>query len=180
MLPILVVYRNVLLFRGLIALAFAVVVLLPGVVPPALVLLFGVYTLLDSIAALSVALASRVRVGYGSLVLEGVVRAIGGAVACLAPGMTANQLIILVAVWAVVSGVAELGAAAALRNEVSGEWPLPIAGVLSLTLGAAVMATHNAGLPFLKWILSAYGFSFGIPFVVLALRLRQLAREMGA
>jgi len=79
-------------------------------------------------------------------------------------------------VWAVASGGAAIAVALGLRREVSGEWPLPLAGALSLLSGLLLVALPAT--PDLNWVIGPYALLFGFTLLALALRLRQLAFEI--
>jgi uncharacterized membrane protein HdeD (DUF308 family) len=179
MLAVLVSEWGLILFRGLLALVFGTIVLFtPGATLAFLVLLFGGYTLVDAIFALLVASGTQGLHGSGSLISEGLVRGIVGAIACFSPGMTSNGLVALMAFWAASSGIAEIATAMALRAELTGEWPLPVAGALSIIFSVLLVLSRGRGVLGLTWLIGGYGVLFGIPLVILSLRLRQLAHEM--
>jgi uncharacterized membrane protein HdeD (DUF308 family) len=60
----------------------------------------------------------------------------------------------------------------------SGEWPLPTAGTLSLATAALLLAIRNVGTSTLAWVIGPYSVLFGLALMVLAVRLRHLALEM--
>jgi uncharacterized membrane protein HdeD (DUF308 family) len=93
------------------------------------------------------------------------------------PGITAVALLYLIAAWAVVRGVFEIVTAIQLRKEISNEWMLIIAGVLSVLFGAALVANPAAGALAVVWIIGAYAFIFGLMMIALAFRLRGLSRR---
>jgi uncharacterized membrane protein HdeD (DUF308 family) len=54
---------------------------------------------------------------------------VAGLVALAWPGVTALVLLYVIAIWAILSGIAEIIAAVALRREIEGEWVLFLVGV---------------------------------------------------
>src|SRR5688572_1440781 len=97
-----------LLLRGLAGVAFGVISLLvPGITLIALVLMFGVYAILDGV--FNLVHAGRAGHGrrWGSFVFEGVVSMLAGLAAFLWPGITAIVLVLIVATWALVHGIFE-------------------------------------------------------------------------
>jgi len=153
-------------------------ILLPAITLRGLVMLFGAYAAVDGALALVAALASRGVPGFGRLLLEALVRIGVGFFAFLAPGFTALALTRIFAVWAVASGVAAIAVALGLRRDLSGEWPLPLAGAMSVLLGLLLVALPAT--PDLNWVIGPYALLFGFTLLALALRLRQLAFEIAS
>ena len=168
------------LFRGSIAVIFGLLALLwTEITLGVLIALFGAYALADGCVALIIAVGARGVPGFGSLLLEGLVRMGAAVVVFVAfPVMSDVALAILIASWALLSGVAEIAAAVSLRRELSGEWPLPTAGVLSVGLGLLMMLRADAGAVALAWLIGLFGIVVGCALVALAMRLRQIAHEI--
>jgi uncharacterized membrane protein HdeD (DUF308 family) len=169
-----------LLFRGSIAVIFGMLALLwPEITPSVLAALFGAYAFADGCAVLIIAAGARGVPGLGSLLLEGFVRVGAALVVFVAFAVMSDvSLAILIASWAILSGVAEITAAVTLRREVSGEWPLPTAGVLSVGLGLVMMLRADTGAVALAWLIGLYAIVVGCALIALAMRLRQVAHEM--
>jgi uncharacterized membrane protein HdeD (DUF308 family) len=181
MLAALAVNWVLLLLRSAIAMTFGVVVLVwPGLTPVSvvgMVLLFGAYAVADGIVAMLMARSVKGLPGFGSLLFEAVVRMGTGVLAFASPASMALALRSVFGVWALLSGIAALSAAVALRRDLTGEWPLPVAGALSVFFGALLLL--EAGL-FLEipWVIGPYSVLYGFTLLALALRLRQLAFEI--
>ena len=179
MLTVLAGQWRVLLLRAVIAILFGVLGLVwSGLTLAALIILFGAYALVDGMAALVMALASRGLPGFGSLLFEGIVGIAAGILTFLYPGLTALALLAVIAAWAIMTGGAAIATGMALRKEMSGEWPLRLAGVLAMMLGVALMLRPSAGALALVWMIALYAIITGIVQLVLALRMRQLSQEM--
>ena len=163
-----------LLLRGLVALIFGVLTFIwPGISLTALVFLFGAYALVDGLFTVIAAL--RAPEGYRhwwALLVEGIFGTIAGVLAFVWPGITALVLLYLIAAWAVVTGVFEIGAAIRLRKVISGEWLLVLGGVVSVVFGVLLVAQPGAGALAVLWLIGAYACLFGMLLVALALRLR--------
>jgi uncharacterized membrane protein HdeD (DUF308 family) len=168
---------SLLLCRGALAILFGILIFLwTGLTLTELVFLFGAYALVDGILALFVALRTRSLPGFGSLLFEGFVRIAAGVCVFAYPGITETSLLMSFASWVILSGIAEIVLAMALSEEVSGEWPLPVAGTLSISLGVWLMMLSNPAVLALE--IGFYALIFGMTLMALALRLRQLAQEM--
>jgi uncharacterized membrane protein HdeD (DUF308 family) len=161
--------------RGVCGILFGLGALLwPGIAIAALVLLFGAYAFADGIFAI----VSAVRAGgkherWGSLALEGVIGIWAGLWAFIAPVVTVVALVVIVAVWAVVTGALEVIAAIRLRRTIKGEWLLGLAGVISVVFGVAVILAPIAGALVLALWIGAYTLAAGILQLVLAFKLRR-------
>lgn len=94
------------------------------------------------------------------------------------PGITAVALLYLIAAWAIARGVFEIVTAVQLRKEITNEWMLVIAGILSVLFGVALVANPAAGALAVVWIIGAYAIIFGLMMIVLAFRLRGLSGRL--
>jgi uncharacterized membrane protein HdeD (DUF308 family) len=155
---------------------FAIVTFLwPGITLGALVLIFGIYAFIDGVLAIIAAVrAVRGHRPWAALILEGVVGILAGLCAWMIPGLTLAFLVLLVAAWAIITGVFEIAAAIRLRRNIPQEWLLILMGVVSILFGVLVYMAPIAGAVVMVWWLAAYALIFGIMLVVLAFRLRRL------
>jgi uncharacterized membrane protein HdeD (DUF308 family) len=161
----------VLLIRGILAVLFAVMAFtLPGLTLVTLVLLYGIYSFADGLTAIWV--GGQARAWW--FVLLGIL----GVVVGVFTFITAVALLYLIAAWAIVRGVFEIVTAIQLRKEISNEWMLIIAGILSVLFGVALVAKPAAGALAVVWIIGAYAFIFGLMMIVLAFRLRGLSGRL--
>jgi uncharacterized membrane protein HdeD (DUF308 family) len=164
-----------LVYRGSIALLFGITVLI--VAPSRFVLLFILYTFADGIAALVLAFHVRGQIGFGSALLEGLVR-FAAAFAMLAMARWPPvALAKVLAAWAGLSGIGQIGEAMALRGEMAGEWPLPIAGALSIVAAAVLLTIRHVDMATLAWVIGIYALLWGVTLMVFAFRFRLLAIE---
>jgi uncharacterized membrane protein HdeD (DUF308 family) len=168
-----------LVLRGLAAILFGILTFIwPGVSLYTLVLLFGVWAVVNG--GFSVAAGVRAARGeqrWGWLVFEGVASIAAGVLAFIWPDITALALLILIAAWALVSGVAEIATAIRLRKYIRGEWLLALTGVLSIAFGVLLLLFPASGaLAVVLWI-GAYAIVFGALMVALGFRLRSWRRD---
>lgn len=164
------------LLRGVFALLFGIFALVwPLATITALVLLFGVFVFIDGL--LSVIHSFQLRKTenrWWVLLLEGLAGIGIGLITFFYPQVTAALLVILVAVWAIFTGIFELMVAIRLRKEIKGEWLLGLAGVLSIALGVLFIAMPLAGSIVIAYWIGAYALIFGIMLIVLGIRMRKL------
>lgn len=163
----------VFLLRGLIAVAFGVIALLqPGIALSALILLFAVYAIADGIGHLLL-LFSVTRVSpWWVHLLSGLLSLAAGIIALAWPSLTAGALLILVASWAIVTGVLAIIAAIRFRSVLENEWLYILNGALSVGLGVLFIAMPGAGILSLVWLLGLWALLVGILLIVFAFRLR--------
>jgi uncharacterized membrane protein HdeD (DUF308 family) len=162
--------------RGLAAILFGILAwVAPGIGLWALVIFFGAYALVHGV--LSLMLASRVaNRRWGTLMVEGVAGILAGALAVLWPAITALALLMLIAIWAVVTGVIEIVEAVRLREQIRGEWLLGLMGLVSIAFGVLIALFPRAGaLAVVLWI-GSFSILFGILAVALAFRVRAWGR----
>ena len=140
----------------------------------ALVIVFGIYALVDGLLALVAAIRGLRRKGrWGAMLLHGIVGTIAGVIALLNPSIGALALVYLVATWAFITGVLEITMAIRLRKLMTGEWLWILGGILSLALSILMVLFPAAGASSLVWVIGAYAIAYGVTGMVLAIRIRQ-------
>lgn len=139
---------------------------------------FG-YAFIDGLVALAGAVrAAEVHQRWASLLVEALT---GMAIALIAiawPSITALELIRLIAIWALATGVLEIASAVRLRRTVRGEWLLVMSGVASMVLGVIMAALPLAGATAIATWMGTYAVVFGALLIGLGLRLRGLPRSV--
>ena len=117
---------------------------------------------------------------WWALALRGVAAIIFALIAFFWPGITALALLIVIAVWAILTGVMEVIAAVELRHVIRNEWFLIFSGLLSVVFGILLLVQPAAGALALVWLIGLYAVIFGVGLLALAWRLRGLAEHMPA
>jgi uncharacterized membrane protein HdeD (DUF308 family) len=167
--------------RGLLGIAFGLICfLVPAAAILALILLFSAYMLVDGALAIASGIkAARNDERWGLLILEGVVDLAAGAIAFLWPAITAVAFVILIAVWAIISGALMLGAAFTLKLD-HGRWWLALGGIASIIFGIVLLVAPVVGAVVLTWWIGAYAIVFGAFLLILAFQLhgKKEEREM--
>jgi uncharacterized membrane protein HdeD (DUF308 family) len=165
----------VLALRGLLAVLFGFAALfLPLGTLEAVGRAFGVYAILEGAPRLDRDTGTRYR---GAFIAEGAFGIVAGLVALAWPGVTALVLLYVVAIWAILSGVAEVIAAVSLRREIEGEWVLFLVGILSVVLGVAMAVLPGVGVLSLIWLVGLYALAVGVAMIVLAFSVRDARRR---
>lgn len=165
--------------RGLVAIAFGAFLLgwpLAGL--EALVLLFGLYALLDGAIAVGAALRDPGQRRWE--LVEGAAGVLAGGFALVLPDVAAVILLYLIAFWAIATGALELMAAVWLRKQIAGEWLLGLAGAASILFGLFLIARPVAGLFAVVWLVGLYALAFGFLLLLLGLRRRRGADRSGS
>jgi uncharacterized membrane protein HdeD (DUF308 family) len=139
---------------------------------------FAVYALVNGALAILMAAASRREPGFAGLAIEGSAGVLVGMAALVPAVATPSALPVPIALWAIFTGIGAIWTAAALRTEMSGEWPLPFAGLLSVLFAILLLLRLDASVITLTRMLGWYAVLAGGSYTALALRMRQLAREI--
>jgi len=166
--------------RGLIAIIFGLIcVFVPGAAILTLILFFSAYMLVDGVLAIASGIkAARNGKRWGLLILEGVVDITAGAIAFIWPGVTAIAFVLLIGVWAVISGGLMIGAAFSLKLD-HGRWWLVLAGIASVIFGILLLISPIVGAVVLAWWVGAYAIAFGIMLLILSFKLYGKKGEHG-
>jgi uncharacterized membrane protein HdeD (DUF308 family) len=163
-----------LLLRGIVAVIFGILAFAwPGVTVLSLVFVFGAYAIVDGIFA--IAAGTRAPAGTGSwwmMLLMGIFGIIVGILAFVWPGVTAFTLLMLIAAWAVVTGIFEIVAAIQLRKVITGEWLLLISGLASIIFGILVLLNPAAGAVAVVWLIATYAVIYGILLMAAGWRIK--------
>ena len=167
--------------RGSLAILVALLAFaMPGITLGALVMLFGFYAFVDGVLAIAAALRGvREHDRWGWMLIEGIAGVFAGFIAFFVPAVATLAIVWLVATWAVVTGVLEIGAAVRLRKLIQGEWLLLLAGLLSVVLGVAIALQPSVGAALIVTWIGVYALISGIVTLVLAFRIRKWARSQG-
>jgi uncharacterized membrane protein HdeD (DUF308 family) len=155
---------------GLLALVW------PGLFAEAVILVFGIYFLIQGLFTLFSAADLRREPQRGSLVFHGLIGIGVGLVLLLLPGVFAVIVIWVVAFWALVTGILEIGAALNLPAGGGGKWLFSLSGVFSIVIGIVLLAHPGAGILAVLWLIGIYAILAGLTMLGLALHLRRLSR----
>jgi uncharacterized membrane protein HdeD (DUF308 family) len=149
--------------RGVLAIAFGVAVYVwPDVTLSVIVVLFGLYALLDGVWAVAAGVRASTRVlDAWPVVLEGVVSIVLGLVALLWPTIP-RPLIWLVATWGALTGILELITALGEPSGRPRRWLLLTGGASSLFLALVIVALPYASAGLVARVISAYAQVFGV------------------
>jgi len=162
--------------RGFIALIFGIMVLAwPGVSLFILAIIFGAYVFVDGIFTLVAAVNYKAGAGRRTwLFIRGIAGIIVGLITLFWPAITELALVLLIAAWALVTGVMELVFAFRANQNTAIRWMFAISGILSLILGFLLLARPIIGMFVIIWVIGAYAVLAGILLIILGFRLRSV------
>lgn len=165
----------VLVVRGAAAVIFGLLALIwPGESLIALVIVFGAFALVDGIAV--GVTAFRAAPGTRTpLVIQSVLAILLGLGALIWPLAFGIAAVFMIAVWAVVTGVAEIVTAVRLRAQISSEWLLIFVGALSVLIGALLFLQPMLGALTIVTVVGIYAIVFGVVMAIAGFRLRGAA-----
>jgi uncharacterized membrane protein HdeD (DUF308 family) len=159
--------------RGAVAILFGIMALwLPFFTISTLLLLFGFYMLLDGALATVAALrAVSHHQRWGFLLFESVADFAMAGVAILAPSIAMFTLVIVIGVWAVMSGGLTMVTAYHVHQSHGRVW-LALSGLISVIWGFSLYLWPMTGAMVLTWWLGSYAIFFGVALLGFGLRLR--------
>lgn len=163
------------LLRGILALIFGVAALFfPAAAFLSLVLVFGAFALVDGVFALVAAFTGAAKSeNWWWLIFEGAIGILIGILTLIQPAAMGEAWLILIAAWAVVTGIFEIITAVRLRKVIEGELWLILGGLVSVAFGLLVMVYPASGAFAVGFLIGAYAIVFGVMFIMLALGLRK-------
>lgn len=158
--------------RGLVAVVFGIfAIFAPARAVVSLVVLFGIYALVDGALALGLGIQERATRRVETIV-RGLVSIAAGVVALAWPGISALVLLVIIALWAIVAGLFDVTLAIRLRKQLSHEWLLGVEGALSLAFGILLLIAPLVGAIVLGLWVGAFALVTGGMLVETGLRLR--------
>ena len=171
-------------FRGVLALALGVVAFLfPISALFAFAMVFAVYAGADGILSLVAAVrgARSKEERWWAYVIRGVIGIATAVLFALMPeAMTVGYALvtlIMLAVWAIVTGALEIAAAVSLRKAIVGEWLMGLSGAASVVLGIIIIVLLVVDplvtLPSAAWVIGSFAIIAGAILLALGLRLRR-------
>ena len=167
---------NSLILRGILAIVVGILALAwPNITVYALVVLFAVYAFMAGGLEAMVAFSSdRAGPVIGHLLLSLACLA-AGVVALVWPGPTAYVLVLVVATWAVVTGVFEFFAAFQ-EGETAGMRALfIISGLVSIAFGVVLFAHPRIGAFTLALLFGLFALIYGVAELVAGIEMRRQA-----
>ncbi len=171
-------YWWLLAIRGVVAILFGLMAWIwPGITVWVLIVLFGSYALVDGLFAVGAAIRGGPGQSRTWQAVTGVAGILLGIVALVWPKETSLVLLLIIAWWAVITGIFEIVAGLGLsRQHQSGKLYL-VTGGISVVFGVLLFIWPVHGALAVIWIIGLFSILFGIVMVVGSLSLRKLAQS---
>ena len=166
--------------RGILAIAFAVVILVwPSIGLTALIALFGAFALVSGVTTIVGAFSVPMRGGDRAwLVVDGLLGIAVGVVVFVWPALSALGLLYAVAAWAIATGILEMSFAFVVPVSGGRRLLLLLGGLLSVAFGVIMFGHPGAGAVALLALIGAFAFVSGVMQIALAIELRSVAGEV--
>lgn len=164
------------LLRGIIAIVFALIVFsYSGMALAILIFVLGLYLVIDGVFLMIASVKSMVEHKHWWVqLIQGILAIIVGILVLSWPGMTALIILYLVAIWAIVSGVFELGLSMAASWESAMKYLAGTLGIVSLILGIVMFAFPLKSMVVIIWLIGIYALVVGIMLVIFSFQLKKL------
>jgi uncharacterized membrane protein HdeD (DUF308 family) len=170
----------VFLIGGIASVVFGVLAFInPGIALLVLGMFFAASILVDGVVSAWGALKNRDKDGWWAILLIGLAGILVGGYALFNPPVSMMALIFLVAVMAVVIGVALLVLGYKIRAETEREWMLYVAGGLSLLLGVLMFLNPGVGGVSLVYTIAFWAILIGILRIIIAFKVKNLPEKVG-
>jgi uncharacterized membrane protein HdeD (DUF308 family) len=168
--------------RGVVAVLFGIIAWVwPNIALEALIILFGVFALVDGISSIFAAFLAPGPAGSRWLLgLAGAAGVAAGIIAFARPDLTAQALLYVIAAWAIVTGIFEIAAGISFSNNAGSVLLWVLAGIASIVFGGLlVIMDPSDGILALTWLVGVYAITYGVLEIVFAFMLRGLGEEIG-
>jgi uncharacterized membrane protein HdeD (DUF308 family) len=161
--------------RGILAIALGFLAFLsPSPTLAALIIVFGIYAIFDGALAIVAGLGASYSPNWW-LAAGGVAAIAIGVFAFFQPNATAEGIVILVGVFAILTGVAELAGAATVGSIIGHRLLLTISGVVALAFGVLLIMSPGDGILSVLWLVGFYAIFAGVMYIAMGFSLRDVA-----
>jgi len=160
--------------KGVFAIIFGILILAwPAITIEIVIMLYGAFALIGGVFSMIIGLFS---IGKNSswwvLFLEGILGFVVGGIILKWPLITLLFLIIIIAFWAILSGIIQIITAIFVRQQMKNEWLLGLSGLVSLFFGLILLSWPISGIIVLSWLVGFYALLIGIFLVVFGFQVK--------
>ena len=168
-----------LILSGILAVVVGIIAIAwPNVTILALVILFAIYAFMDAGLQAARAFSSRTAGPVFGHLLLALISLAAGVVALVWPGPTAYVLVIVVAAWALVSGVVEVFAGFQSGETAGTRAMFIISGLVSVAFGVVLFSRPNVGAVTLALLFGLYSMIYGFSQIAAGVRVRQVGGSL--
>ena len=171
--------------RGLLAVLFGLLAfVMTGWESYIFARVFCVYALLEGLLAVIPSLSGAAVKIWWTLMFEGITSVVFGIISFLGPGgigsalwpdVSATMALIIIALWAMVTGILEVVAAVRFPKEIARRWALQLGAALSILFGiTALILRPSEGVTAAGWLIGIYAVTFGALLMFPALGFRRM------
>jgi uncharacterized membrane protein HdeD (DUF308 family) len=161
------------LLRGFWFILFGVIAFLwPVATLFTLVVSYAAFAMVDGVLAMITAVMGGTSAPRWWLAIAGLFSIAAGLTALFWPGVTARGLLLIIAGWAIATGILQIAGAMELRQELDNEWLLATGGALSIILGSVLFLKLALGALAVIFVMRGYAVLHGFLLLWLSLRLR--------
>ena len=165
--------------RGLVAIAFGVIVLIdPQISLSVLVLLVAAFAAVDGITSLVVAFGPMPSTARIVLILSGIAGLAVAAITVINPQITELALLYLIGAWAIAIGILQFGLALSMNLDTGSRIVLFIYGFASVAFGVIMFVRPGTGALGVLALISAYAIVTGVTLLAGAWKLRSTINDV--
>jgi len=174
-------YRRSFIARGGVAFLCGLIILSwGGSSLDLLVVSFGIFALLEGILSVGPGL-SKLGGRIYFLLIEWIVGILAGVFTFLGPGIgrmlwpqvATKTLLIIISLWALLTGVAELVGSFRLPSEMKEKWVITLSGLVCLVLGLIILSRSGAGATGNATVIGLLGMIYGLLWLFVGLKARK-------
>jgi len=158
--------------RGILAIGLGILAFVnPAPTLAALIVVFALYAIFDGVLAIVGGFSMPGGPNWW-LIVGGIAAIAVGTFTFSQPGATAVALVVLVGIFAIVTGTAELIAAATAGDRVAHPWLLALSGVVGVAFGLLLIVSPGDGILSVLWLIGFYAIFAGVMDIALGFGLR--------
>ena len=170
------------LIKGVVAVVVGIIAMaMPRATITALVVVLGVYVLVDAVISVANGAAMRGVAGSRLMVVWGVLGGIIAIIMLAHPQAVMNLIVVLVGAWALVSGIFIIAIAVLLIpiTERAWIWGL-VSGAVAFIAGIAVLVHPGFGAVAMSWILGLAVLAYGVSHIGLGVGIRKVSSQVSS
>jgi len=160
--------------RGVLAILFGIAALLsPMVLIYSLLTFFSFFVILSGFFIITLAFLGETANRW-LRVFEGLFFIATGTLVLLNPSFILSGSMVLVAIWAIVSGVFYIIGAIRLRKFITNEWYMIFNGVISILFGIILAGNLLTGAAIIAMVFGIYAILNGIIFIIFSIKIKKI------